>query len=148
MTSRSRNNSGAIAFILLATITVVFDVIEMTTNPKWSTHVPMIVMRNMSVLMEFVVPIVFLLTAVAVYHALMDSRLGYVLIVVVGAVEGIWNLLPAIWRAEAGAWGGGFICVAQVIMALLAIRYAAGALAEGRDTQAAQPAPARAGSVR
>jgi hypothetical protein len=147
MTGRSRNNSGAVAFILLATITVVFDVIEMTSNPKWNTHVPVIVMRNMSALMEYVVPIVFLLTAVAVYHALMGSRLGYVLIAVAGAVEGIWNLFPTIWRVEAGSWGGGFICVVQVIMAILAIRYSVGALAEPRDAEERLPVPTHAGSA-
>lgn len=147
MTGRSRNNSGAVAFILLATITVVFDVIEMMSNPKWNTHVPMIIMRNMSVLMEYLVPIVFLLTGIAVYHALMGSRLGYVLIVVVGGVEGIWNLLPTIWRAEAGAWGGGFICLVQVVMALLAIRYSVGALTERREVADRQPVPTHAGSV-
>lgn len=133
----SRNTKGAMSFLVMAIITVVYDVVSNYQNPSWNKHVPMWIMHRMPFLMNVFIPFVFLVAAFALAYMFMGYRRGYVIALVFGVLTVVYNVLPGIWRLQANAAEGAAICGFEIIMGLVMMGYAYAALREGRPVREA-----------
>lgn len=133
----SRNTKGAMSFLIMAIITVVYDVVSNYHNPTWNAKVPMWLMHRMPFLMNVFIPFVFLVAAFALAYMFMGYRRGYVIALIFGVLTVVYNILPGIWRLQAHAAEGAAICGFEIIMGLIMMWYAYAALREGSTVSAA-----------
>jgi hypothetical protein len=128
----SRNAKGAISFLIMAIVTVVYDVVGDYKNSAWNQKVPMWLMHRMPFLMNVFIPFVFLVVAFALAYMFMGYRRGYVITLGFGVLTVVYNIFPGIWRLQAHAAEGAAICGFEIIMGLIMMSYAYAGLREGR----------------
>ncbi|MGH3155882.1 MAG: hypothetical protein ACRDNF_04805 [Streptosporangiaceae bacterium] len=133
----SRNAKGAMSFLIMAIITVVYDVVGDCQNPSWNSKVPMWLMHRMPFLMNVFIPFVFLVAAFALAYIFMGYRRGYVIALAFGVLTVVYNVLPGIWRLQAHAADGAAICGFEIIMGLIMMWYAYAGFREASPVRAA-----------
>ncbi|HZD72411.1 MAG TPA: hypothetical protein VE776_00725 [Actinomycetota bacterium] len=132
----TRNVKGALSFLAVSMIIVVYDVAGTYTHPKWGEKTPAALMHIMPFLMNVIVPSVFVLAGFAAAYALMGDRRGYLGIMAIGVLALVWDAFPAVWRLQAGAPEGASICIFEMLVGIIMIRYAFLALREQREAGA------------
>lgn len=143
----SRNARAAVAYLIVSTILVVYDMTGMLTHPAWGSHIPALLMKSMPILAWVIVPLVFILTGFSIANTLNGERRGAIGVLLLGILALAWNIMPGVWRLEAGFPQAAATCGWQIVLGAVIIYNSAKVLREHGAVTAAHAARERAVSA-